>query len=328
MQSWRWMDLRFAGGAIEFLLPWLWLMSLVILQILRFSPPVDISFESAWRLNRMVLVPTLLIVVVLVLNTISFYHLKILPHDRVPWYMPMSLPVLVALVLWLIGRPDCMIAMAGKKTAQITSPWRIIRYRAYDVGYMAGLLLLILWIFHGMFLSDPPPRAMDADIAIVFGAGTGPGDTCDYTLRNRVMEGVRLFKAHRTKRLLLTGRAPRGRTNPYRNEPMAMLKLTLACGIPAHAIIVDYHGNNTRYSAYDAVALIKAAHWRKVIAVSSDYHLPRIVLAFRQLGLHVWTVPARAGLWPEANPWAMVREIAGYPVYWLDRNYHRPEATP
>lgn len=328
LQSWRWMDLRFAGDFMAFFLPWLWLASLLLLQILRFRPPTDISVDSAWRLNRMLLLPSAFIAVVLLLNTLTFYHLKVMLHGRMPWYMPMSLPVFIALIFWLIARPDYVISARAAKAHPASAPWRTISYKGYDFVFIVGMSLIVLWIFHGMFLSDPPPVGIESDVAVVLGAGTGPGDTCGYTLRQRVLEGVELFKAHRAKRLLLTGRAPRGRTNPYKNEPLAMLKLALAKGVPGSAIIVDYHGNNTRYSAYDTAALLKVSHWYNVIAVSSDYHLPRVALAFRQLGVHVWTVPARRGIWREANPWAVVRELAGYPVYWLDQNYHRPERVP
>ena len=328
LQSWRWLGLRFAGAFIAFLLPWLWLGSLIILQILRFRRPMDISSDSAWRLNRMLLLPSALIALVLLLNTLTFYHLKMALHGRMPWYMPMSLPVLAVLLLWFIARPDYAISARAAEARIPSPPWHSISYKSYDFIAMAVMALIFLWIFHGMFLANPPPPGTDADVAVVLGAGTGPGDTCGYTLRQRVLEGVALFKEHRAKRLLLTGRAPRGKTNPYKNEPLAMLKLALAQGVPEKAIIADYHGNNTRYSAYDTAALVKAEHWHKIIAVSADYHLPRISLAFRQLGLHVWTVAARRGIWWEANPWAIVRELAGYPVYWLDQNYHRPEHVP
>jgi uncharacterized SAM-binding protein YcdF (DUF218 family) len=328
LQSWRWMDLRFAGEAIAFILPWLWLISLVILQLLRFFPPRDIPPDSAWRLNRMLLVPSVLVALVLLLNTITFYHLKIALHGRMPWYAPMSLPVLLVLLVWLTCRPDYIISHRAAAIRALAAPWRTMRYRGYDIAFILPLLLVMGWIFHGMFLTNPPPPGTDADIAVVLGAGTAPGDTCGYTLRQRVLEGVRLFKHHRAQRLLLTGRAPRGKNNPYANEPQAMLKLALARGVPPHDLIVDYHGDNTRYSACDAAALIKARHWKQIIAVSSDYHLPRTALAFRQLGIHVWTVAAHKGIWPEVNPWAIVRELAGYPVYYFDRNYHRPGVIP
>ena len=328
LQSWRWLDLRFAGAFIAFILPWIWLASLIILQILRFHPPTDMSPDSTWRLNRMLLLPSALIAVVLLLNTVTFYHLKIILHGLMPWYMPMSLPVEVVMILWFIGRPDYAVSAGAAATRTLSPPWRTIVYKSYDFIAMAVMALIFLWIFHGMFLADPPPPGMDADVAVVLGAGTGRGDTCGYTLRQRVLEGVALFKEHRAKCLLLTGRAPRGKTNPYKNEPLAMLKLALARGVPEKALIVDYHGNNTRYSAYNTAALVKAEHWHKLIAVSSDYHLPRTSLAFRQLGLHVWTVAARRGIWRETNPWAVVRELVGYPVYWLDQNYHRPGRVP
>ena len=276
----------------------------------------------------MLLLPSALIALVLLLNTFTFYHLKMALHGRMPWYMPMSLPVLAALLLWFIARPDYAVSAGASEARTLSTPWRSIRYRSYDFVAMAVMSLIFLWIFHGMFLSNPPPPGTDADVAVVLGAGTGPGDTCGYTLRQRVLEGVTLFKERRAKRLLLTGRAPLGKTNPYKNEPLAMLKLALAQGVPEKALIVDYHGNNTRYSAYDTAALVKAEHWHKIIAVSSDYHLPRISLAFRQLGVHVWTVAARRGIWRQANPWAIARELVGYPVYCLDRNYHRPGRVP
>ena len=328
LQSWRFMDLRFAGGLVDFLLPWLWLASLLMLQGLRFFPPRDMPSESLERLNRMLLWPSILVALVLLLNTITFYHLKVALHGRMPWYMPMSLPICLALLLWLIGRPDRIAGLTMARNAVGTTPWRTVHYGRYDVMFSVFFFLLLLWIFHGLFLADPPPPGTKADLAIVLGAGTGPGDTCGYTLRQRVLEGVRLFKEHRVQRLLLTGRAPRGQTNTYENEPLAMVKLALAQGVPAGDIILDFHGDNTRYSAYDASALIRAKHWHKIIAVSSDYHLPRIALAFRQLGIHVWTVPAQRGLWHQSNPWAMLRELVGYPVYWLDQNYHHPRVVP
>ncbi|MGC8625561.1 MAG: hypothetical protein ACP5VQ_09905, partial [Phycisphaerae bacterium] len=213
LQSWRWVDLRFAGGLVAFLLPWLWLASLLLLHGLRVYSPRDIPLPRIARLNRMLLLPSLLMALVLLLNTITFYHLKMALHGRMPWYMPMSLPVLLALLLWLIGRPDRIVGRAVARNAASTAAWRTVRYGSYDVIFIVLVSLLLVWIFHGMFLADPPPPGTNADLAVVLGAGTGPGDTCGYTLRQRVLEGVRLFKEHRVQRLLLTGRAPRGNTN-------------------------------------------------------------------------------------------------------------------
>ncbi len=332
-QSWRWIDLRFAGGSMQTFLPGLWLASLMALAVARRvdfprrGPITPERLRRRLRWNRLLLLPSWLIMLVLFLNTVTYYEIWNQRDGDLAFFIPMCLPVLLVLAAWMGQWPGRILA--AKPESLLPPPVKYCRlippHAWYDQAAEGCVILLMVWIFGFAFRSNPPPKNMRADLAVVFGNAVLPHDVCGRTMENRTLAAIGLYERRRVRYLMLSGRAPHGAGDPRQNETLAMYNLCRAAGVPARNLIKDFHGDNTRTSVYDAVNLMRRRRWKTVVAVSSDYHLPRIRLAFAQLGVRAWTAPSVSRQWRQTNPYALLRELVAYPVYLLDPDYHDPE---
>lgn len=115
-------------------------------------------------------------------------------------------------------------------------------------------------------------------VAIVFGAGLlSDGSPTPY-LKWRVETAVKLYKAGRVRKLLMTG------DNSIRshNEPVAMRRLAEQLGVKSSDITLDYAGFNTYDSCYRAHAVFGVS---QAVLISQGYHLPRAVVTCDRLGV-------------------------------------------
>jgi uncharacterized SAM-binding protein YcdF (DUF218 family) len=98
--------------------------------------------------------------------------------------------------------------------------------------------------------------------------------------------------------------------------------------VPATAIILDEQGLNTQATALNTAALFRERHIRSALAVSNDYHLPRIKLAYaRALAQdnpcrNVFTVPAHDSAPLVARPHFVAREIVALWAYYFRPLWH------
>jgi vancomycin permeability regulator SanA len=333
-QTWRWMDLNFAGQATATVLPIIWLISLACLAMSRrmgasgAAGGIDEEqLQRRLRINRLLLIPSWLVLLTLLLNTVDYYQLWKKVNGDLPFCMPMCLPILVILGAWLWGRPDRVIVGRPAEQQPLPARYRMRRSHPADLAIIAPAALLVIWVFFFEFRADPPPDNTPVDLAVVFGNAVLPDGSCGFIMRNRVMAAIELYDQKRVKYIMVSGNAPLGRMNPVENSTLAMWKMCITAGIPTDRIFIDFSGDNTRYSAENAVKLMHENGFTSVVGVSSDYHLPRISVAFAQLGVHAWTVPAVNGYWSQIDPHSMVREWFAMPVYWLNHAYHREELS-
>ena len=333
-QTWRWMSLDFAGHVVDETLPLVWLISLICLVLNRRmskSPTGGLNQKKLRRkllINRLLLIPSWLVVLVLALNTKDYYRLWRLVNGDLPYWMPMCLPVMLVLICWLAGGPNKVIVCRDQEPAAQVRNFRRRNGRPWDIVVIAPAALLMVWVFFFEYRTDPPPQNTTADLAVVFGNLVLPDGSCGFIMRNRVTAAIELYNQNRVRYIMLSGNAPEGINNPVNNATMAMEKQCEAGGVPKDRLILDYNGDNTRFSAENAVNIMRQHHWTTVVGVSSDYHLPRIALAFAQLGVHAWTVPAVDGYWSQSDPKSMVREWIALPTYWFNTTYHNERDLP
>lgn len=115
-------------------------------------------------------------------------------------------------------------------------------------------------------------------VAIVFGAGVLPGGKPTPYLKERVQTAVKLYKAGRVHKLLMTG----DNSTKHYNEPVAMRKLAEQLGVKPGDITLDYAGFNTYDSCYRAHAIFGVS---QATIISQGYHLPRAVVTCDHLGI-------------------------------------------
>jgi uncharacterized SAM-binding protein YcdF (DUF218 family) len=164
---------------------------------------------------------------------------------------------------------------------------------------LAGPVLLLLHLFSFGATDYTRP----AEAIVVFGARVYEDGSPSLALEDRVKHGVRLFQAGVAPRLVLSG-------SP--DEVPAMARLAAGWGVPGAAMILDPAGLNT----YATLANLKE---RRVVAVSHYYHLARIKLTARRMGIACATVPCPMTRRLAKEPYFVVRECAAFVSYYLFR---------
>lgn len=128
-------------------------------------------------------------------------------------------------------------------------------------------------------VEDVPP----APVGLVLGAKVHPDGRPSSFLAARLDLALRLLRAGKVQRLLLSGDGVR----PGYDEPGAMLDHLLGAGVPADRLIVDRAGLDTYDSCLRARTVYDCS---ELIIVSQTYHLPRAVGIARHLGLSAYGV--------------------------------------
>ncbi len=109
-------------------------------------------------------------------------------------------------------------------------------------------------------------------IAIVLGARVRRGVPSEM-LYDRVLTGVELYKAGKTRKLLLSGGA---------GEPSVMKKLALEFGVPKSDLILDDLGLRTYESCVRAKQTFQI---EKATIVTQGFHLPRSIYLCQNIGI-------------------------------------------
>ena len=127
------------------------------------------------------------------------------------------------------------------------------------------LLVAVLFLNLGRWLSAPATEPIQADLIVTLGGGIGERDQM----------AVALYQAGYAKKILLTGMggivdSSRG---VYRSpRSLFMLKQ----GVPVDALLFDGLAANTHQEAATIAALLTLHHWRSALVVSDPPHIRRI----------------------------------------------------
>jgi uncharacterized SAM-binding protein YcdF (DUF218 family) len=129
------------------------------------------------------------------------------------------------------------------------------------------------------------------DTIIVLGYPAKPDGTPRPEMRERVLEGVREYRAGVAPRIIVTGGAAH---NEY-VEAHVMAQLAEAQGVPVDAVIEEGQAHDTIQNAYYSVAIMEAHGWHSAEVVSSPSHLRRASLIFAHFPI-AWRM--HAAPWP------------------------------
>ncbi|MBP9761354.1 MAG: YdcF family protein, partial [Candidatus Magasanikbacteria bacterium] len=156
-----------------------------------------------------------------------------------------------------------------------------------------------------------------APVALVFGAGLRPNGTPSDALRDRVLSAVDLYQAQKVQKLLMTG------DNSLINydEVSAMKKLAVDMEVPEDDVVLDYAGFDTYDSCYRARDIFGLS---QIIAVSQEFHLPRVVFTCQSLGIDTVGYVADKQPYISARFWR-VRESLARVKAWAEVKILKPE---
>lgn len=193
------------------------------------------------------------------------------------------------------------------------------RSRRWLWGVLACLVLAdLLWTFvwfprqsQGRVFQDWQLPVTGAPV-LVLGAAVKSSREPTHALEARLQTALRLFRAEKVTWFLVSGD---NRAVTY-NEPVAMQRWLLREQVPATHIVLDYAGRRTHDSLKRAQSIFGV---RRLVVVTSDFHLPRALFIARRLGMEAWGVPAsseRLGWRSQWNFW--IREYFARHLAYLD----------
>lgn len=183
-------------------------------------------------------------------------------------------------------------------------------------GYLAFLALTLSGVgvvtLVRIWRAARTPCPEPADAIIVFGAAVWE-DGPSATLRLRIMRGVELYQRRLAPVIVCSGGTSRGVS-----EPRMMADLMVAHGVPVSAMVLDETGVTTR-ATIAALQKLGGGNWRRILVVSSPFHLFRIVEEARRQGIEA--LPCSTRRPPRArNPSeAPVATVGRTPVCARDR---------
>ena len=120
---------------------------------------------------------------------------------------------------------------------------------------------------------------------LVLGAGVYSDGEPTAVLEARLQAALALWQAGKVRWFLVSGD---NRTLSY-NEPQAMRRWLVKQGVPPLLVVCDYAGRRT----YDSLRRARDVFGqRRVVVVTSDFHMARALYLARALGVEAWGVPA------------------------------------
>lgn len=210
--------------------------------------------------------------------------------------LPLSFVVaaLLAWLVWALWRPP---AAGGRAAATLVIVATVVA---------AGVLFPLAQI---LFFGTTDHRCR-APFAVVFGAEVHRDGRMSTSLRDRVETALGLYREGLVRQVIVSG----GVGESGYNEALVMREALLAAGVPAADVVVDSDGVDTWATVRHTAAFFTPGSHPAALAVSQSYHLPRIRLAYQQLGWDVRTVPARRSQPIRQTPYLVLREV---PAFWL-----------
>ena len=108
---------------------------------------------------------------------------------------------------------------------------------------------------------------------------------------DRLFEGLRLYRAGKAPLIVLTGGNISFLGKDELPEAAAARDVLIEWGVPAAAIVVEDQSRNTEENASYTRRIVHARGIRRILLVTSAFHMPRARAVFRKTGFEVTPVP-------------------------------------
>ena len=272
--------------------PWLFISALLLIAFACKPPRV-----GSWRSQATVLFSAVLLVIT-VMNGITFYDLAangaIRPGVAFPFSFLFSAGL--GLVLWNLfcSRPD-------------KGSWH-----AYVKVTTTLMLCALVFPAGQIFFFGKTDYRRPADVAVVFGARAYADGRPSDALADRVRTACELYRVGTVSRLVFSG----GPGDGTIHETESMRRMAVLLGVKDSDIILDVRGLSTQATVQNTVPIFEQFGFRRVLAVSHYFHLPRIKMTYQRSGVEVYTAPARESYILRQTPFLLLRETVAWWVYY------------
>ncbi len=198
-----------------------------------------------------------------------------------------------------IDRMTALIGEAADARAQTAGRWDLRLKRAYRVArqrtgaILVALLVGYIVVFHTPLvwtLAEPlkveePARAADA--IVVFAGGAGESGQAGGGYQERVQQAVALYKNGHASHIVFSS----GFVFAFK-EAEVMRSLAVEQGVPAEAVVLETESKSTRDNVVLSYDILRRQGWRRILLVSSPYHMRRATLVWQKLAPEVEVVAA------------------------------------
>ncbi len=148
-----------------------------------------------------------------------------------------------------------------------------------------GFAVSFVWVLVASRADERQP----ADAIVVLGAAQWNGKPSP-VFQARLDHAVTLFREHLAPRIVVTGGVGKG---DRESEATVARRFLLLHGVPDSAVVVRAEGHTTGESMESAAAWARDHGVHHVLLVSDPFHMARLRLEARRLGLEANTSPTR-----------------------------------
>lgn len=202
------------------------------------------------------------------------------------------------------------------------------RRRLWALWGLIGLGILIfsaiqlrVWLVSRPYRLESAEQAPKAQAIVILGAKVEESGAVSPALRDRLDQGLALYRQGLAPQILVTGDGE----NLIRNETEAMEAYLLERDVPPQGIVKDPRGLNTYASLY------RAKHkygFDSVLIVTQEYHLGRSLYLGRRLGLDCWGIGVPDAVFKPVNiPYNYTREALARVKAFLNADLQRLEVS-
>jgi uncharacterized SAM-binding protein YcdF (DUF218 family) len=285
-----WIDLRF----LPYWLSWLFLVFAAFCLI-----EIALGASRPWP-RRINLSVVLILLYFSALNARQYYELRasggIYSGPPVPFSLLLG-AAFAFIFLVMLGRQPLKLPAIGKTLLVLSF-----------LASFAAFPVLQIYCF------GATDYRRQADVIVVFGAQARDNDHPSTALADRVRTAVMLYHEGLAPRLIFSG----GPAKNGAHETEAMRRLAMKLGVPDSAIILDKQGLSTHDTVMDTGRIFSRLHFRRILAVSHAFHLPRIKMSYQRAGWEVFTVPLyRPAMSSSEYRFMLIRETAALWAYYL-----------
>ena len=139
------------------------------------------------------------------------------------------------------------------------------------------------WIASPLRLSAPP---QPADAIVVFAGGVGESGTAGVGVQERVARAVDLYRSGYAPAILFSS----GYVFTLR-EAEVMKAIAVANGVPPEAVLLEQAAANTYQNVTNTTRILDERGWRRILLVSSPYHMRRALLTWRKAAPQIAVTP-------------------------------------
>lgn len=168
--------------------------------------------------------------------------------------------------------------------------YRRARRRTVEVVVAVVLAYVVLfetsvpWMLAGPLRVEQPARAADA--IVVFAGGVGESGQAGGGYQERVRRAVDLYQQGFAPRVIVSS----GFVFAFK-EAEVMRGLAIANGVPPDAIVLETQAANTHQNVLYTREILERGGWRRILLVSSPYHMRRALMTWRKAAPGIEVVP-------------------------------------